>query len=77
MSTIRQRSTREAQDPNLGPPKLLTVQQAAQQLGIGEATTWALVSSGQLRSLRIGKLRRIPAGAVDDFIALRLAEGAA
>jgi hypothetical protein len=35
----------------------------------------ALVATGELASVKIGKLRRIPIGALNDFIRVRLKEG--
>lgn len=48
--------------------KLLTVPQAAEALGLGEAKTWKLVHSGRLRSLKIDWSRRIPEEAIGEFI---------
>jgi len=42
------------------PPRMLfTVDEAAQQLGIGKTKTYSLVRSGELESVQIGRLRRI------------------
>ena len=48
---------------------LLTVAEAAEQLGIGKTTAYALVRSGELASVRIGRLRRIHTDAVADYAA--------
>lgn len=48
---------------------LFTVEEAAQQLGIGRTTAYALVRSGELKSVQIGRLRRIPKEAIDDYAA--------
>ncbi|GAA3364013.1 helix-turn-helix domain-containing protein [Saccharopolyspora gregorii] len=48
---------------------LLTVEEAAEQLGIGRTTTYALVRSGELESVRIGRLRRIPKEAINAYAA--------
>ena len=42
------------------PRVMLTVEQAADAHGIGRTTAFALIKSGELRSLRIGRLRRVP-----------------
>lgn len=49
------------------PRRMLSVEQAAEALGIGRTTTYALVKSGQLESVLIGRLRRIPADAIDAY----------
>ncbi|WP_225438701.1 helix-turn-helix domain-containing protein [Candidatus Frankia nodulisporulans] len=38
---------------------LLTVEQAAEQLTIGRTTLYALIRTGDIPSVRIGKLRRL------------------
>ncbi|WP_018638621.1 helix-turn-helix domain-containing protein [Parafrankia elaeagni] len=38
---------------------LLTVEQAAAQLTIGRTTLYALIRTGAITSVRIGKLRRL------------------
>lgn len=52
---------------------LLTVEEAAEQLGIGRTTAYALVRSGELESVQIGRLRRIPQEALEHY-ATRLVE---
>jgi excisionase family DNA binding protein len=47
---------------------LLTVDEAAQRLGIGRSHAYAYVLSGELESVKIGRSRRVPAAAVEDFI---------
>ena len=48
---------------------LLTVEEAAEQLGVGRTTAYALVRSGELDSVQIGRLRRIPKDAINDYAA--------
>ncbi|TDU89446.1 excisionase family DNA binding protein [Kribbella voronezhensis] len=58
-----------AEDSTLtAAPLLLTVEQAAQQLGIGRTTVFALVKSGDLESIPLGRLRRIPAECITEYI---------
>lgn len=56
-----------------GDPTLvgLTVEEAARRLGIGRTKMYEYVSSGEIRSVKIGSLRRIPAEAVGEFLARR------
>jgi excisionase family DNA binding protein len=49
-------------------PLLLTVEQAAERLGIGRTLAYALVSAGEIESVQIGRLRRIPADALPAFL---------
>ena len=54
---------------NAQPHLLLTVDEAAERLGIGRTLVYALMQSGDLESVRIGRLRRIPADALPTFLA--------
>ena len=47
---------------------LLTPIEAAQALGIGRSTLYALLQSGWLPSVRIGACRRIPAASLHRFV---------
>jgi len=46
---------------------LLTVEEAAEQLGIGRTTAWALIRSGELVSVQIGRLRRVHTDAIRSY----------
>ncbi|OLT22938.1 excisionase [Pseudonocardia sp. CNS-139] len=64
-----ERPARES--PSAAPPPrvLLTVEEAAERLGIGKTKTYELVRSGSLRSVQIGRLRRIHVDAVAEYAA--------
>jgi excisionase family DNA binding protein len=49
-------------------PLVLTVEEAAARLGVGRTVMYALVSSGAVESVRIGRLRRVPAEALVTFL---------
>lgn len=51
---------------------LLTVEEAARRLGIGRTLAWRLVRDGELPSVRLGRLVRIPERALDDWLDRRL-----
>ena len=51
-----------------GQRLLLTVSEAAQQLGIGRSLLYELLADGQVESIHVGRLRRIPIDALADFI---------
>jgi excisionase family DNA binding protein len=53
---------------------LLTVEAAAQRLSIGRTTMYALLKNGQINSVRIGRLRRIPADALTAYTTRLTAE---
>jgi len=48
---------------------LLRPEEAAEVLAIGRTAVFGLIRAGELRSVKIGKLRRIPAAALDDYVA--------
>ncbi|WP_338907083.1 helix-turn-helix domain-containing protein [Streptomyces nigra] len=47
---------------------LYPTREAAQLLGVGLSTAKALVKSGELRSVKIGHSRRIPAEALHEYV---------
>jgi excisionase family DNA binding protein len=49
-------------------PKVLKVEEAARQLGIGRTLAYGLVRSGTLRSLKIGSRRLVPRTAIAEFL---------
>jgi excisionase family DNA binding protein len=55
---------------------LLTVSEAAQQLGIGRSLLYELLAEGQVESIHVGRLRRIPIDALADFIDRQRPNGA-
>ena len=57
-------------------PLAYNVEAAGAKLGLGRTTTYAEVASGRLRSFRVGKRRLVPAQALVEYIADRMAEEA-
>ncbi|WP_369216472.1 excisionase family DNA-binding protein [Streptomyces flavofungini] len=56
----------EAADPSA---VLLTVEEAARRLRIGRTTAFRLVLAGEIESVTVGRLRRVPADALPAFVA--------
>ncbi|MEV6411862.1 helix-turn-helix domain-containing protein [Kribbella sp. NPDC051718] len=54
--------------PVTAGPLLLTVEEAARLLGVGRTTAFALVKSGELESIPLGRLRKIPTECVTEYI---------
>lgn len=50
---------------------LYTVPEAAAVLGIGVTKTRELIRSGELRSVKIGRLRRITVTSLSDYVLMR------
>lgn len=66
MTTAAPAVTFVTADPTL---LLLTVEEAARRLGIGRTMCFALIASGELESVKVGSLRRIPADALAVYVA--------
>lgn len=49
-------------------PLVLTIDQAAERLGVGRTIMYALITSGAVESVKIGRLRRVPADALVTFL---------
>jgi excisionase family DNA binding protein len=55
-------------------PRLFTVEQAADILTVSRWKVFELIRLHELRSVKIGGLRRVPASAIDEYIARLLGE---
>lgn len=53
---------------------LLSVEQAAEQLGIGRSLACRLVAEGEIRSIKVGRLRRVPVIALAEYVERKLLE---
>ena len=47
---------------------LLTIPEVAQVTGLGRSLIYTKVMAGELRSVRIGRARRVPVAAITEFI---------
>ena len=48
--------------------RLLTVAEAARRLGIGRSHAYVYVLRGELASVKLGRSRRVPAEAIEEFV---------
>jgi excisionase family DNA binding protein len=57
-------------DAQLGvqPRLLLRIEEAAEQLGIGRSLMYRLVLAGEVQSVPVGRLRRIPSEALTEYV---------
>jgi excisionase family DNA binding protein len=51
------------------PRVLLSVEEAAEQLSLSRTRLYALLKTGDIASVRVGRLRRVPVDALLQFIA--------
>ncbi|WP_326550221.1 helix-turn-helix domain-containing protein [Micromonospora sp. NBC_01813] len=49
-------------------PLLVTTVEAAQRLGCGRTTVYELIARGELETVTIGRLRRVPVDAIADYV---------
>ena len=49
-------------------PLVMTPAEVARLLGIGRNSVYALLRSGALRSIRVGKLLKIPRAALEEYL---------
>ncbi len=50
-------------------PRLLSIKQACRVLGLGRSNLYAMMASGRIRSVTVGRRRFVPREAIDEFIA--------
>ena len=51
--------------------RVFSVVEAAAILGISRSKLYEFIAAGEIRSIRIGRLRKIPVAAIDEFLATR------
>jgi excisionase family DNA binding protein len=69
------RPTAPEQSTRIPPERvLLTPEEAGERLGIGRTTVYALIKAGELDSVQIGRLRRIPVTAIQQYAARLIAQ---
>jgi len=56
---------------------LLTTEEAAELLNIGRSKVFDLIRNGELGSIKIGRLRRVPLASIHEFTARLMEEAAA
>jgi excisionase family DNA binding protein len=53
---------------DMAPVLLLRVEEAAVRLGIARTKMYQLVRTGEVESVRLGRLRRIPVACLDEYV---------
>jgi excisionase family DNA binding protein len=54
--------------PDQTPRLVLSVEAAAELLSVSRTRIFALIKTGEMQSVRIGRLRRIPAAALAEYV---------
>jgi|GEM_PF-366003 len=57
------------------PRSLLSVEEAAEALGVSRSTMYEVIKSGEIETVKIGRLRRVPADAIDAYIVAQAERG--
>ena len=68
MEAIEASATTITAKEDTSPKLLLRIEEAAKQLGIGRSLMYRLVMSGAIESVRLGRLRRIPAECLGEHV---------
>jgi len=58
----------EAAQATAGPDRLLSIDQAAEALGIGRSRLYDELAAGRLRSVKLGRRRLVPSSAIEVYI---------
>jgi excisionase family DNA binding protein len=53
---------------NEGSRLLYSVAEAASQLGVGRTYMFRLIATGEIESIKVGKLRKIPRDALNSYV---------
>jgi excisionase family DNA binding protein len=64
----------EKQTTSSGIKLLLTVEEAAQALGVCRTVLYGLVMRKQIASIKIGRARRVPVAALEAFIVRQIGQ---
>jgi len=69
-AAIRDEVTASATRPAAtdGPPALLSTTDAARRLAIGRSALYGLIAEGELRTIKVGRRRLVPADALAEFV---------
>ena len=55
-------------EPRKPPRLLLTVEEAADRIGVCRSNMFKLIRQGDVKSVKVGRLRRITPAALEDFV---------
>jgi excisionase family DNA binding protein len=66
VAALRDEVVTERQPSERGPNRLLSIEQAAQALGIGRTALYSEIWAGRIRSVKVGRRRLIPSSAISE-----------
>ncbi len=62
------RETAQNPGPERSPRLLLTVEEAADRIGICRSNMFKLIRQGDVKSVKVGRLRRVTPAALEDYV---------
>ena len=68
VEALREELRTEAGGDQRSPDRLLSIDEAADALGIGRTRAYREIQDGRLRTVTVGRRRLVPASAIDEFI---------
>jgi excisionase family DNA binding protein len=69
VEALREEARTEAAAAMQAPDRLLSVDEAAALLGIGRSRLYDEIAAARVRSVKVGRRRLVPSGAIADYIA--------
>ena len=66
VEALRDEIAAEARPSEREPDRLLSMEQAAQALGIGRTALYSEIGAGRIRSVKVGRRRLIPSSAISE-----------
>ena len=69
VQALRESVREESEHVRRTPDRLLSVNEAAAMLGIGRTALYGELQAGRLRSLKVGRRRLVPVGAIGERVA--------
>ena len=71
VGALREELRVELAEHQAAPPELLSVTEAGRRLGIGRSALYQTLARGELRSVKVGRRRLVPADAIADFVGFK------
>ncbi len=71
VAALRDEIASERRPSEREPDRLLSIDQAAQALGIGRTALYSEVGAGRIRSVKVGRRRLVPSSAITEVAAGR------
>jgi excisionase family DNA binding protein len=68
VAALREEAERARPPVSTDPPRLLSILEAAERVGVGRSTLYAEMGAGRLRSVKVGRRRLIPADALRSLV---------